>query len=124
MRDGKHVVLYVDDDSDLHDMMRLMVEGAGYLLESASTAEEGLRRWKQVNPDLVIVDLMMEEVDAGTSLVKDLKLAGNTKPVYLLSSVGDALDRSTSAAELGLAGIFQKPVHKDTLLRTLKAQLG
>ncbi len=124
MRDGKHVVLYVDDDTELHDTMRLMVEGAGYLLESAATAEEGLRKWKHVDPDIVIVDLMMEEVDAGTNLVKDLKLAGNTKPVYLLSSVGDALDRSTSAADLGLAGIFQKPIHKDTLLRTLRARLG
>jgi CheY-like chemotaxis protein len=124
MRDGKFVVLYVDDDTDLHDTMRLMLEGAGYVLESAATAEEGLRRYKQVNPDLVIVDLMMEEVDAGTNLVKELKLVGNTKPVYLLSSVGDALDRSTCSEDLGLAGVFQKPIHKDTLLKTLKARLG
>ena len=60
MREGKYVVLYVDDDSDLHDTMRLMLGGAGYLLESATTAEEGLRTWKRVCPDLVIVDLMME----------------------------------------------------------------
>jgi DNA-binding response OmpR family regulator len=124
MREGKYVVLYVDDDSDLHDTMRLMLGGAGYLLESATTAEEGLRTWKRVCPDLVIVDLMMEEVDAGTNLVKELRAAGNKAPVYLLSSVGDALDRSVASEDLGLAGVFQKPMHKETLLRTLKARLG
>jgi len=124
MRDGKAVILYVDDDRDLHVTMRVMLEAGGYILESAMTAEEGLRKWKQVNPDLMIVDLMMEEVDAGTSLVKELKLAGNTKPVYLLSSVGDAMDQSTNVAELGLAGVFQKPIHKDTLLKTIRTRLG
>lgn len=124
MKDGKRTILYVDDDVDLHDTMRLMLEGTGYSLETASTAEEGLRKFKQCKPDLIIVDLMMEEVDAGTNLVKELKVAGNTKPVYMLSAVGEALDRSASAEELGLSGIFQKPLHKDALLKTLKARLG
>ncbi len=124
MKDGKRVILYVDDDTDLHDAMRLILEGEGYALETASTAEEGLRKFKQTGPDLVIVNLMMEEVDSGTNLVKELKLAGNAKPVYMLSSVGDDLDRITNAETLGLAGVFQKPIRKDALLKTLKARLG
>ena len=56
--------------------------------------------------------------------MKELRAAGNKAPVYLLSSVGDALDRSVASEDLGLAGVFQKPMHKETLLRTLKARLG
>ncbi len=124
MRDGKHVVLYVDDDPDMLDTIGMVVESAGYVFERAATAEEGLRRYKEVQPDFVIVDLMMEEVDAGTSLVKELKLIGNKAPVYMLSSVGDQLNMQTQYGDLGLTGVFQKPVSFETLKSTLKAKLG
>ena len=124
MKDGKYRILYVDDDSDLLDATRLRLEKAGYLVDTASSAEEGLRTFKTCAPDLIVVDLMMEEIDAGTTLVKDLKLAGNQAPVYMLSSVGDQLTQATSYKELGLDGVFQKPVNFDALLRTLKAKLG
>jgi len=71
----------------------------------------------------VIVDLMMEEVDAGTSLVTRLKAQGNTAPVFLLSSVGDQLDRSIDAGQLGLSGVFQKPIDSNALLNTIKQHL-
>ena len=124
MQDGKHVILFVDDDQDVLDGMRLVLEGGGYVMVEANTAEEGLRRYKEIHPDLLIIDLMMEEVDAGTSLVKDLKALGNTRPIYMLSSVGDGLSMTTDTGELGLAGVLQKPVEPNVLLTLLKAKLG
>jgi len=123
MKDGKHVILYVDDDQDLLDAMKLILEKHGYLLVQARTAEEGLKTYKQHQPDLVIVDLMMEEIDAGTSLVKELKALGNQVPIYMLSSMGDNLSATTDYSNLGLAGVFQKPIDKDELLRILKTKL-
>jgi len=67
---------------------------------------------------------MMEEVDSGTGLARDLKLAGCTVPVYLLSSVGDALRNNTNYADLSLNGVFQKPIKRDVLEKTLKKELG
>ena len=124
MQDGKHVILVVDDDQDVLDSVRMILEGSGYVMVEANTAEEGLRVYKEVGPDLLIVDLMMEEVDAGTSLVKELKAVGNTAPVFMLSSVGDGLSMATDTSELGLAGVLQKPVEHDVLLRLLKRKLG
>lgn len=124
MKDGKHVILCVDDDQDFLDSLRIIVESGGYLVETANTAEDGVRKFKSVTPDLVIVDLMMEEVDAGTNLVKELKAAGATQPVYMLSSVGDNLNVNTDYASLGLTGVFQKPIDPDRLLATLKRKLG
>jgi len=123
MKDGKHVILYVDDDQDLLDAMKLILEKHGYLLVQARTAEEGLKTYKQHQPDLVIVDLMMEEIDAGTSLVKELKALGNQVPIYMLSSMGDNLSATTDYSNLGLAGVFQKPIDNDELLRILKTKL-
>ena len=123
MQNGKRVILCVDDDQDLLDAMRLVLEANGYKMVEARSAELGLKKYKEVNPDLIIVDLMMEEVDAGTSLVKELKAVGNTKPVYMLSSVGDNLNVTIDYAELGLTGVFQKPINNQQLLTVLKSKL-
>jgi two-component system, OmpR family, response regulator VicR len=124
MRDGKHLILCVDDDTDLLDLLRMQLEKGGYAVETAFSGEEGLVKFKQHRPDLIIVDLMMEEIDAGTNLVKELKLAGNQVPVLLLSSMGDQLNLSTGYRELGLDAVFQKPVNAEALLRTIKAKLA
>jgi CheY-like chemotaxis protein len=123
MKDGKHVILYVEDDQDFLDGMKLVLESNGYAFVPANSGEEGIRRYKDVQPDLVIVDLMMEEVDAGTSFVKELKAMGSKVPIYMVSSVGDALTLSTDYRELGLAGVLQKPVNPSTLLSLLRSKL-
>ena len=123
MSEKQHTVLIVDDDPDLLDTFRLVLEKHGYEMIGAQTAEDGLRQYKQKHPDFILVDLMMEEVDSGTSLVKELRALGNTVPVYLLSSVGDGLHSTIDYAELGLSGIFQKPINIQTLLTTLRTKL-
>ena len=72
-----------------------MLEAEGFEFVGAGSAEEGLLAYKKAAPDLVIVDLMMEEVDAGTGFAKELQLLGNDAPVFLLSSVGDNLSLTT-----------------------------
>jgi CheY-like chemotaxis protein len=123
MKDGKHVILYIDDDQDFLTAVRTIVESNGYIMVEAQSAEDGLKVYKESNPDFVIVDLMMEEVDAGTNFVKELKALGNKAPIYMLSSVGDNLNVSTDYAALGLNGVFQKPISPGTLLGVLKAKL-
>ena len=88
MSERKATILYVDDDQGLLDAMRAVLESSGYAMVEARSGEEGLQVYREQRPDFVIVDLMMEEVDAGTRLVKELKAEGNTAPIYLLSSVG------------------------------------
>jgi len=124
MKDGKHVILYLDDDQDMLDAVRIILEAHDYEMVEAHSAEEGLRVYKDTNPDFLLVDLMMEEVDAGTTFAKEMKVLGNTVPVFMLSSVGDSLDDNTNYKELGLDGVFQKPIHPKTLLSILKKKLG
>lgn len=123
MQDGKHVILAIDDDQDVLDALRMVLEPNGYIMAEAHSAEEGLKAWRQTQPDLLIVDLMMEEVDAGTHFVRDLRAGGNTAPVYMLSSVGDNLNANADYSALGLDGVFQKPLNPSTLLAILRAKL-
>ena len=123
MRNGKHVILCIDDDQDFLDTLRLVLETSGYVMEEADSAETGLKQYKETKPDLIIVDLMMEEIDSGTHFVKELRLLGNTAPIYMLSSAGDQLFMITDYSDLGLAGVFQKPIQPNVLLSTLREKL-
>ena len=124
MSERKPLILYVDDDPDYVEVVGKLLESGGYEMVQAGSAEEGLRVYKSRKPDLVLVDLMMEEVDSGAALVKELRLLGNRAPIYMLSSVGEGMNLSADHAALGLAGVFQKPIDRATLLGVLKARLG
>ncbi|MCB9865775.1 MAG: response regulator [Phycisphaerales bacterium] len=124
MQNGKKVILYIDDEQDFRDAVRVILEANGYAMVEAPTAEAGLRVYKETHPDLVIVDLMMEEVDSGTSFVRDLQALGNTAPIYMLSSIGDRLYMNADYASLGLSGVFQKPIDPNTLLGVLRTRLN
>ncbi len=123
MKDGKFVILCIDDDKDYLYSMRMILEANDYIMEEALSAEEGLRVYKTADPDFIIVDLMMESIEAGKNFVKELRLLANKAPVYMLSSVGDALASNIDVTELGLQGVFQKPIEPNTLLKTLQTKL-
>lgn len=123
MKDGKYVVLVIDDDDDIIESLRMILEHNGYGMAAGRSAEEGLRIYKDITPDFILVDLMMESVDAGRNFAKELKLLDNSAPVYMLSSVGDSLAQNVDFSELGLNGVFQKPIDVNTLLTTLKKKL-
>jgi FixJ family two-component response regulator len=120
MKDNKHVILCIDDDNDILNSMKIILEANEFIVEEAISAEDGLQKYKKTNPDLLIVDLMMEEVDSGINLVKKLQSLKNEAPILLLSSVGDALYSEVDYSSLGLAGVMQKPIRNTLLLDTIK----
>ena len=123
MKDGKFVVLCIDDDDDVLLSLRMILEKNDYAVAEARSGEDGLSLYKKESPDFVIVDLMMESIDAGKNFAKELRLLNNTAPVYMLSSAGDALVKNFDFVELGLNGVFQKPINSKTLLSTLDVKL-
>lgn len=124
MRDGKHVILCVDDDQDILASLRLVLESAGYLVVTATNGTEGRAALEAAQPDLLVVDLMMEQVDAGLTFVTSLREAGHTVPVFFLSSAGDYLYEMADVGRLGADGVFQKPLAPDVLLSVIAGRLG
>jgi len=79
MSDGmKKTILIVDDDADIRATIRIVLEAAGFSVGEAANAEEGAKIAQRISPDAVIVDLMMESVDAGSRLSRSLKEGGCT----------------------------------------------
>jgi DNA-binding response OmpR family regulator len=123
MQEGKYVILCIDDDPDVLMSLRVILEASGYVVSTAPDARAGLQAFKDSTPDAVIIDLIMEEVDAGMDLVKELRALNNRVPLFMLSSTGDYFYTTLDANALGLAGVFQKPVKPQVLLKLLETKL-
>ncbi|MBE0569238.1 MAG: response regulator [Deltaproteobacteria bacterium] len=124
MRKDNPVILCVDDDPDVLASLRIVLESDGYVVATARNGKEGLREFGRAKPDLVIMDLMMEDVDSGTRLLKELRALDSGVPIFMLSSTGDYLNNAIDTGEMGLQGVFQKPVDPKILLGLLRAKLG
>ncbi len=123
MQDGKAVILCVDDEQDIRDSLRIILEASDYIVAEADSGAAGVEKYSEVNPDFVIVDMMMESADAGLDLAKKLKSLGSA-PVYMLSSMTHLVSDHVSPEQFGLDGAIQKPVDPEMLLRTIKKELG
>ena len=117
----KNVVLCVDDDQMILDSLKEILEQNDFIVYCAIDSKKGIEKYKECNPNLIIVDLMMEEITSGLDLVKDLKDLGNVSPVYMLSSMGNSLDSNIDTSDLGITGVFQKPVNPEYLIKTLNS---
>lgn len=123
MQNEKYVILCVDDDPDVLTSLKIVLESGGYAVVTTADGKAGVQAFRDSRPDLVLLDLMMEEIDSGTRALKQMREIDRKVPIYLLSSTGDYLQGATDTDELGLAGVFQKPVDPKILLGLLQAKL-
>jgi CheY-like chemotaxis protein len=89
MNEAKKKILLVDDDEDFVMMNEAVLTNLGYEVESANTAREGLEKVKAFQPDMIILDLMMEHYDSGFTFSYQVKSDPETKhiPILMVTSV-------------------------------------
>jgi DNA-binding response OmpR family regulator len=96
-------VLFVEDDPTVAQMYRLKLELDGYQVIMAKDGEEGLRLAKEVDPDIVFLDIRLPKVD-GFSVLEGLRATDRTRnvPVVILSNYGeqDLVDRGLKLGAL------------------------
>jgi two-component system OmpR family response regulator len=119
MSDTKRI-LVVDDDPDFRLTIETILKGVGYDVLTAFNGAEGEAMAAEHEPDLIVLDIMMEEVDAGLVVAERL---GNQYPVVLLSSIADSTVKVFDADKLPVKGILQKPIRADALLQTVRKAL-
>jgi CheY-like chemotaxis protein len=109
-------VLVVDDDPDIVDMTRLMLEEGGYRVIAAHSGPEALRRLEEVRPDLILLDINMPEMD-GWQVLRVLKVDERTLdiPVAMFSIKMEMRDKLHGAQE-GAYDYITKPFSCDELL--------
>jgi DNA-binding response OmpR family regulator len=82
----KKIVL-VDDDPDIQESVKMVLENAGYEFRGAMNSENGMALIRQEKPDLVILDVMMEQPDDGFFMAQDLRAKGIKIPIIMLTSI-------------------------------------
>ncbi|NPV82494.1 MAG: response regulator [Candidatus Aminicenantes bacterium] len=116
----KTKVLVIDDDPAICVSVKAILEASGYETATALSGKEGLELFRRLNPDIVLCDMMMEDIDAGAKVAKVIKEERPELPVFLLSTIGEATARTIGLDDLGFSGVFQKPVNFDLLLSVLE----
>ncbi len=120
----KKRILVIDDDPDIVSSIKIILETEGFNVLTATNGEEGIAAYKKNKPDLVLCDMMMESIDAGTKVASAIRSESGSVPLYLLSSIGDATATNIEIDKLGFSGVFQKPVSAKHLSSSLKKALG
>src|SRR5579871_1524741 len=116
-------LLAIDDEKGLLTILRDAGTNAGYDVETTTDPEYFLRKTRDWQPTLIIMDLQMPEID-GVELLRRLAGERVTAPIVLMSGVDDKLLRAVGdlGAELGLnmRGILTKPIRLETFRTTLE----
>jgi CheY-like chemotaxis protein len=117
-------ILIVDDDVDTLKLVGLMLQKQGYQIVAANNGPDGLSQAEAENPDLILLDIMMPEMD-GYEVAKRLRanpLTANT-PI-LMFTAKTQLDDKVSGFEAGADDYLTKPTHPTELSAHVKALLA
>jgi CheY-like chemotaxis protein len=104
-------VLIVEDNVDNFELVRFLMERAGYQVLSAATGREGVDAAKREQPDLILMDLSMPEMD-GWDATKHIKADTQTSHIPVLALTAHTLpgDRKR-AIDAGCDGYISKPIN-------------
>ena len=122
--DDKKLILVIDDDRDMLEAIKIILETAGFAVGLAVDGKQGLEKVVELQPDLILVDMMMETVDAGVKVTEKIQELGYKAPIFLLSSIGEATSYNLDTIALGFAGVIQKPVIPSMLIPLFKKKLN
>jgi two-component system response regulator GlrR len=113
-------VLVVDDEPTLRVMFTILLEGVGYTVTAAASAESALRRLEQNDFDVVLTDLLMPGV-GGVELIAMLARIRAGLPVIAMSAADEDLRLQARAA--GACAVLRKPVPVGALLAAIEHAL-
>jgi two-component system alkaline phosphatase synthesis response regulator PhoP len=122
-------ILLIDDDPDLVNAVRMILESKNYNVAAAFGGIEGLKKAKTENPDLIVLDVMMPDKD-GYSVCKELKSDPQLSsiPVILLTAVVSHISTTRFTQQMGMEteadDYIDKPVEPDVLVKRIEALLS
>jgi DNA-binding response OmpR family regulator len=118
-------ILVVDDDPDTVDAIRMVLEKAGHQVDTAHNRADGMAALEK-RPDLLILDVMMEEQDDGIALVQESRKRGFNQPILMLSSISKVTGYSFGRDEeiLPVDVFEEKPIEPKALLAKVEALLA
>jgi len=106
-------VLYVEDESDTMEPMKRFLERRFSAVATAADGEDGWKKFNDIQPDLVITDLLMPEF-SGVELIKRIRETGYAKPIIITSALQD-VETIVRTVDYGINKYIIKPVNLSEL---------
>lgn len=116
-------ILVVDDDPDIIEYCKVILEQHGYQVRAAASAAEGEAALQAQRPDLIILDIMMESPESGLQLADSIARDFDGLPVILFSSIANASMQVFDTSSLPVAAIIEKPIDPDGLVSIVEKTL-
>lgn len=123
-------ILIVDDDPDIIEQLTLLLKRDGYQVATAESRADAEQTLMSFQPDLAILDLMMEEHDSGFILCHEIKRLYAGTPVILLTAVKAATGISFAATSADALSwikadrLLDKPVRPEQLRNEVRRLLN
>lgn len=120
----ERTVLIIEDEKLIIVSTQMVLEAAGFCVESATNGEEGISKARDLRPDLVLLDIMMPGIDGWETLTR-LKRDTETAeiPVIIFTAREHARGHQKST-EMGAADYFRKPFEPDELIELVEKHIG
>ncbi|MET0085445.1 MAG: response regulator [Sedimenticola sp.] len=116
--------LVIEDNEDNQIVISMLLESAGYSVITADTGESGYRIAVEQQPDFILLDIQLPDID-GTEVLRKLRLDSSTRdiPVIAVTSYAMAGDRERLLSA-GCNGYMEKPIDPDKAIRQIESILG
>ena len=117
-------IVIIDDDPDILDVSKIVLTSKGYIVYTAQNPEDGYSLIKTQTPDLIILDVMMNEPDDGFYLAQKLRREKIDTPIIMYTSVSKALGINFGRSEIVPVDEFvEKPISPDELIEKVEKLL-
>ncbi len=113
-------ILVIDDDANICELLRIFLEKESYEIATASDGVEGLSTFKQYDPDLVLLDIMLPKKD-GWQVCREIREISQ-KPIIMITAKGEVFDK-VLGLELGADDFIVKPFDMKEVSARVKAVL-
>lgn len=113
-------ILVVDDDSNIRELLRLYLDKEGYQTFFAGDGNEAVKKFGEVSPDLVLLDIMLPGMD-GWQVCREIRKKAET-PVIMITAKGETFDK-VLGLELGADDYVVKPFDAKEVIARIKAVL-
>jgi DNA-binding NtrC family response regulator len=115
-------ILVVDDEMGIRELLNEILTDEGHSVVSAQNADEARKARENLEPDLVLLDIWMPDVD-GVTLLKEWSNNGQlTMPVVMMSGHA-TIDTAVEATRIGAVNFLEKPIALQKLLKTVEQAL-
>jgi DNA-binding response OmpR family regulator len=119
-------ILVVDDDPDLREACQLILESEGHEVSCAPGRSEGMAAVEKQTPELLILDVMMEQPDDGIQMAQELKRKGFKFPILMMTSIGKVtgMDYNKDSEMVPVDEFVEKPVEPKVLIEKVNMLLA